>query len=303
MADTIVITASLRIEASPDYVRAQYRDIDHHIRNNVHPSIAFAWQPCGPGERKVKTEFRILGVPQFDVAMLEDAPDGVFVIRYVEGTNAGMVVTHEFVPLDGGKATDVRLRASAPSTLARKILGPLFALGAGQVLKKALHEDKADIEKKTFAPGRAAGNVARAVQPLEHVTDPEAARAVVAAACLVTTADGILDDAERSVVGAIAKKLDVDQTWRGARAGRCGGRRVARGGGGGAREPRDVVGRAGDAARDRRGGGRGRCGAGDDRRGRGQRADECVTVQPPSCALSTFNRSHASPAPALHASA
>jgi len=213
MADTIVITASLRIEASPDYVRAQYRDIDHHIRNNVHPSIAFAWQPCGPGERKVKTEFRILGVPQFDVAMLEDAPDGVFVIRYVEGTNAGMVVTHEFVPLDGGKATDVRLRASAPSTLARKILGPLFALGAGQVLKKALHEDKADIEKKTFAPGRAAGNVARAVQPLEHVTDPEAARAVVAAACLVTTADGILDDAERSVVGAIAKKLDVDQTW------------------------------------------------------------------------------------------
>src|SRR5271155_5681432 len=136
MDGTIVITASQRIEAAPDYVRAQYRDIDHHIRNDVHPSIKFTWQPSAPGERKVRTEFRILGVLQFDVALLEDAPDGVFVIRYVEGTNAGMVVTHEFAPLDGGKATDVRLRAEAPSTLARKILGPLFVLGAAQVMKK-----------------------------------------------------------------------------------------------------------------------------------------------------------------------
>jgi hypothetical protein len=213
MADTILITASLRIEASPDYVRAQYRDIDHHIRNNVHPSIKYAWEPGAAGERKIRTEFRVLGVPQFDVSSLEDAPDGTFVIRYLEGTNAGMVLVHEFVPLEGGKATDVRLRADAPSSMARKLLGPLFVIGATQVMKKALHEDKADIEKKTFAPGAAAGDIARAVQPLEHVTDPEAARAVVSAACLVTTADGIIDDAERNVVGAIAKKLDVDQTW------------------------------------------------------------------------------------------
>src|SRR5580700_8584164 len=99
MGDTIHVTASLRIEAAPDLVRAQYRDIDHHIRNDVHPSIKFTWQPAAPGERKVRTEFRILGVPQFDVALLEDAPEGVFVIRYVEGTNAGMIVTHQFVAL------------------------------------------------------------------------------------------------------------------------------------------------------------------------------------------------------------
>jgi hypothetical protein len=209
----IVITASLRIDAAPEYVRAQYRDIDHHIRNDVHPSIKFTWQPAAPGERKVRTVFRILGVPQFDVALLEDAPDGVFVIRYVEGTNAGMIVTHQFVPVDEGRATDVRLRAEAPTTLARKLLGPLFVLGAGQVMKKALYEDKADIEKKAFVPKAAAGNVARAVQPLEHVTDPDAARAIVTAACLVTTADGVIDNAERNVVGAIAKKLDVDVTW------------------------------------------------------------------------------------------
>jgi hypothetical protein len=213
MDDTISITASLRIDAAPSVVRAQFRDIDHHIRNDVHPSIRHAWEPSASGERKIRTEFRILGVPRFDVALVEDAPDGSLVLRYLEGSNAGMVLVHEFVPLEGGRATDVRLRADAPSTLARKLLGPLFRIGATQVMKKALHEDKGDIEKKGYAPGAAAGNVARALQPLELVKDPETARAVVIAACLVTTADGIIDAAEREVVSAIAKKLDVDQTW------------------------------------------------------------------------------------------
>jgi hypothetical protein len=213
MADTILITASLRMEASPDYVRAQYRDIDHHIRNNVHPDIQYAWEPAGPGERKIKTTFRILGVPQFDISLLEDAPDGSFLIRYLEGTNAGMLLVHEFVPLDGGKATEVRLRADAPATTARKVLGPLFTLGARQVMKKALHEDKVDIEKGAYKPGTAAGNFARALQPLGNVTDPESARAVVTAACLVTTSDAVIDDAERDAVTEIAKALKVDIAW------------------------------------------------------------------------------------------
>ena len=45
MAESIDITASLRIERPADVVRAQYRDIDHHIRNNVHPSIRYQWEP------------------------------------------------------------------------------------------------------------------------------------------------------------------------------------------------------------------------------------------------------------------
>ena len=49
MSDTIQVAACIRIEATPEVVRAQYRDIDHHIRNNVHPSIAFHWEPGAPG--------------------------------------------------------------------------------------------------------------------------------------------------------------------------------------------------------------------------------------------------------------
>jgi hypothetical protein len=220
MSDTIHVAASIRIEASPDVVRAQYRDIDHHIRDNVHPSIAYHWEPGGAGERKIRTTFRILGVPQFDVSRLEDAPDGSFVIRYLEGTNEGMVLVHEFVPLDGGKATEVKLSADAPATLGRKLLGPLFKVGARQVMNKALAEDKADIEKGRYEPGKAAGNVSRALSPLDGAAakkSVDAGRAILSAACLLVTADAAFDDAERATLSVIAKKVGVDDAWMDAR--------------------------------------------------------------------------------------
>lgn len=214
MSDTLHVEASLRIEAPPEVVRAQFRDIDHHIRDNVHPGIKYAWAPGAAGERRIRTAFRILGAPQFDVAVLEDAPDGSLVIRYLEGTNAGMVVVHRFDPVDGGKATNVVLLADAPATLGRKILGPLFVLGAKQVMKKALHEDKLDIEKG-FLAGKAAGHVERALQGMEtaRVGGEGAARAILEAACFVTAVDGEVDDAESDVVRRIAAKLGVDAAW------------------------------------------------------------------------------------------
>jgi hypothetical protein len=142
------------------------------------------------------------------------------IIRYLEGTNAGMVVRHEFVPLDGGKATDVRLAVQAPATLGRKLLGPLFKVGARQVLNKALAEDKADLEKGVYRPGKAAGDVTRALAPLDATgagKDADAGRAILSAACLVVTADAAFDPAEHSVLGSIAKKLGLDEAWADAR--------------------------------------------------------------------------------------
>jgi hypothetical protein len=46
------------------------------------------------------------------VSLLEDAEDGSFVIRYLEGTHAGMVLVHKFVPMGEG-STDVQLSATA----------------------------------------------------------------------------------------------------------------------------------------------------------------------------------------------
>ena len=214
MADTIRITASLRIERPADEVRAQYRDIDHHIRNNVHPSIRYQWEPAERGERKIRTTFRILGVPQFDVSLLEDGEDGSFIIRYLEGSNAGMVLVHEFVPL-GPDATDVRLTADAPSSLARKLLGPLFVAGARQVMKKALCEDKRDLEKGAFHAGRAAGNVEGALSALSvmaalPVPKSPVKRLVLDCAILVAAADGALDHAERDAIARLSHLLGAE---------------------------------------------------------------------------------------------
>ena len=211
MADTIRITAALRINSSADRVREQYRDIDHHIRNNVHPSIHYEWQAAGPGERKIKTTFRILGIPQFDVSLLEDAADGSFIIRYLEGTNAGMVLVHRFVEVEPG-VTEVQLSADAPATLGRKILGPLFVVGARQVMKKALAEDKRDLEGGQFLAGVAAGKVEDALASLaaqKHA--PSAVKhAILEAACLISACDGAVDDAERDAIRRAAIALGAD---------------------------------------------------------------------------------------------
>jgi hypothetical protein len=201
MPDTIQITAALRINSPAARVREQYRDIDHHIRNNVHPSIQYQWQPGQPGERKIKTTFRILGVPQYDVSLLEDGADGSFIIRYLEGTNAGMVLVHQFVEIEPG-VTEVQLSADAPSTLGRKLLGPLFVVGARQVMKKALGEDKRDLEQGAFRPGTAAGDVEGALATLaaHKAASPALKIAILEAACLISACDGSVDDAERDAI-------------------------------------------------------------------------------------------------------
>lgn len=185
MSDRIEVTASLRIARNADDVRAQYRDMDHHIRNGVHSGIKLEWlEPQAPGERRIKTTFRILGIPQSDVAILEELPDGTFVIRNLEGTNAGMVVYHRFIPIDPA-TTEVQLVADAPSTLGRKLLGPLFRAGARQVLKKALAEDKRDLEGSGYTPNLAGGNVERALADVGALPSPDAGRAGVVAAAVV----------------------------------------------------------------------------------------------------------------------
>ena len=209
MGETIHVSASLRMEAPAEIVRQQYRDIDHHIRNNVHPGIRYQWEPSAPGERKIKTMFRILGVPQYDISLLEDAADGSFVIRYLEGTNAGMVLVHHFVPL-GPNATEVQLSADAPSTPGRKLLGPLFVAGARQVMKRALAEDKADLEQHPFWPGLARGRVEAAFRRVMSVTalGKSERRVVLDAACCMACVDG---DAAAPELDAVRRLTHVLQ--------------------------------------------------------------------------------------------
>ena len=200
----------MRMTCTPDQAREQYRDIDHHIRNNVHPGIRYEWEAAERGERKIRTTFRILGVPQFDVSLLEDAPDGSFLIRYLEGTNAGMLLVHEFVEVEPG-VTEVRLSADAPATWGRRLLGPLFVIGARQVMKKALAEDKRDLERGTYEPGVAAGHVEAAIAPALAVAGSSKERQLlVDAACLICVSDGHAEASECDAILRLAKLLDAE---------------------------------------------------------------------------------------------
>lgn len=231
MSDSIRISASLRIERPAEVVRQQYRDIDHHIRNNVHPDIQYAWEPAPPGQRKIRTTFSLLGAPQYDVSELVDAADGAFVIRYLEGTNAGMVLLHRFVPL-GPEATQVELVADVPATLARKLLGPLFIAGARQVMRKALAEDKRDLEQGAYVGWKAAGNLQHAlaflrpppgglafVRPFAE-RELAAKRALLEAACLVAVADGRVQSGELDTLAELANLIEAsgEAPWIRSRA-------------------------------------------------------------------------------------
>lgn len=147
-------------------------------------------------------------MPQFDVSLLEDAPDGSFLIRYLEGSNAGMVLVHEFVEVEPG-VTEVRLFADAPSTWGRRLLGPLFVIGARQVMKKALVEDKRDLEGGRYEPGTAAGNVEGALSELVGLADRSAADklALLDAACLLCACDGNAEDSERDAITRLVAVL------------------------------------------------------------------------------------------------
>jgi tellurite resistance protein len=211
MSEPIRISASLRMRCTPEQARAQYRDIDHHIRNHVHPSIHYQWEPAAPGERKIRTTFRILGIPQYDVSLLEDAADGSFLIRYLEGTNAGMLLSHEFVEVEPG-VTEVRLVADAPSTWGRRLLGPLFVIGARQVMKKALAEDKRDLEAGLYQAGKAAGNVEAALSALVGKEPRSEGQkwAMLDAACLLCASDGHVESAEVDALERLSSALGAE---------------------------------------------------------------------------------------------
>jgi hypothetical protein len=105
--------------------------------------------------------------------------------------------------------TEVQLSADAPSTLGRKILGPLFVVGARQVMKKALAEDKRDIEQGDFRAGTAAGNVEDALASLAAQSKAPVLvkHAILEAACLISACDGSVDDAERDAIRRAASLL------------------------------------------------------------------------------------------------
>ena len=213
--ETIDIQAGTVIDRPLAEVRAQYGDMDHHMRNDVHPGIRFTWLPSERGERRLSSAFRLLGILQRDTLSLHDEADGTLVIDHLDGPNRGTKIFHRFTA-EASDRTRVDLTASVPVTTGRALLGPLFRLGVRKILEKALREDKRDLERGAYRPGAASGNVERACALLEPVAErvrhePAVARDLVLAfvecAALAAVADGVVEDAERDALQLLTRTI------------------------------------------------------------------------------------------------
>jgi hypothetical protein len=105
-------------------------------------------------------------------------------------------------------------------------------LGARQVLRKSLTENKRDLEQGAFVAGKAAGNLEQAlgflrppdssksfVRPLAE-RDLGAKRAVLEAACLVAMADGQVQPGELDTLARLAELMAAsdERAWLAERA-------------------------------------------------------------------------------------
>ncbi len=222
-SDAIEVQCEVTIARPLAEVRAHYRDVEHHVRGNVHPDAPWAWDTASStGEPRVRIRYRLFGRAQSDLVSFAEGPAGAFVMNYVEGANEGMQVVHSFRALDP-LTTHVEVAARAPATAVRKVFGPVFSHGLRRILERACDDSKRDLEGGGYRPGRVRGNLAAALATLAPAVETVAAygdkggpiaQAILSAACLVAVSDGDVSEGERAALHAIAEKLRAPATDR-----------------------------------------------------------------------------------------
>lgn len=203
------------IERPLDVVRAQFFDVDHHVRDRVHQGMVLRWaQAQVPGERRVRQETSVLGRVVAEEFVIEERDGGRWVKRFVDGPNAG----GEYIAFFGEErkvATRIEAEAKAPPKGFDNGLGKLSDLGVQKALERLLNDHKRALEG--YEPGRVRGDVARVLRALRDKTSPLLAReaseqrAVVSnmleAATLTAISDEIADDVERLAIKGAAQAL------------------------------------------------------------------------------------------------
>jgi len=162
------------IAAPIHVVRAQFSDLDHHIRNDVHPKLRFEVLERRASGARYRQEVRLLGIRQHDVFERTIAPDGCIEDRSVEGFNRGGSLSIRFEPqiVDGRAGTRVEITVRLPLP---PVIGPLVKpLLEAQIRKEvsaAALEDRADIEQRGYPrPPRNAFGVGGIAAPSDAAT-------------------------------------------------------------------------------------------------------------------------------------
>ena len=140
------------IDAPQSSVKAQFADLDHHIRTNVHPKLRFEVLERSPTHARFTQEVRLLGVRQRDVFQREVRPDGSIRDLSVEGFNEGGSLDFHFTPevRDGheGTGVDILIRLPLPPLLGW--LAPVLKSQVRREVTAAALEDKYDLEQRGY---------------------------------------------------------------------------------------------------------------------------------------------------------
>jgi len=141
------------IAAPVQTVCAQFADLDHHIRRQVHRELRFeVLQRRADGARFVQ-EVRLLGTRQRDVFERRIEPDGRIEDLSVEGFNRGGSVSFGFSPQARGSrdGTEVTITVRLPLPPVMGLLvRPLLRAQVRRALQAAAREDKQDIEERGY---------------------------------------------------------------------------------------------------------------------------------------------------------
>jgi hypothetical protein len=145
-----VVSASTRIARPIDVVRRHFSDVDHHVRNPVHPAVVFTPLADSGEERRFRKTIRVLGIPIVDEVVLRRQTDGSITEDSVAGPNTGMRMISSFRP-DGPDLTTTTLTVEMPVPGLKKLVAPLLRSFVLRRLQQALEEDRRDLESGHYA--------------------------------------------------------------------------------------------------------------------------------------------------------
>ena len=141
------------IAAPVDTGRTPFADLDHHIRQHVHPKLRFELLERRPHGARFVQEVRLLGIRQLDVFERSLLADGSNEYVSVEGFNRGGSLRFRFEPqvLDGrhGTCVEITVRLPLPPLIGR-LVKPLLEAQIRKEVQAAALEDRVDIEQRGY---------------------------------------------------------------------------------------------------------------------------------------------------------
>lgn len=146
------IAVALTIDRPFDLVRAHFFDVDHQVRTNVFQGLRMAHLPSQtPGERRVRQEVMVAGIPQISVFVVEEGPDGEYVRRFVHGRLRGIEWRVRF-SAENDQRTRVEASATVSAAGLRRLAVPVRRRSLKRALETALKAHKDDLEVRGYPP-------------------------------------------------------------------------------------------------------------------------------------------------------